>query len=152
MDRGRVDVLVATPGRLIDHLENTNGLVRRFGNLRSLVLDEADQLLEMGFRPAIEKILKFLPASRQTLLFSATMPQSVQSVAGLALRKGYSFVDTVGEEQAATNSQVTQSWVSVPLGSNFHAVRCILRAAAAVPGHKIIVFFTTARLTQYMAT
>ncbi|KAH7620280.1 putative DEAD-box ATP-dependent RNA helicase 26 [Nannochloris sp. 'desiccata'] len=151
MDRGRVDVLVATPGRLIDHLENTNGLVRRFGNLRGLVLDEADQLLEMGFRPAIEKILKFLPATRQTLLFSATMPQSVQSVAGLALRKGYSFIDTVGDEQAQTNSQVTQSWVSVPLDQTFYAVRCILRAAAAVPGHKIICFFTTARLTQYMA-
>ena len=59
------------------------------------VLDEADQLLEMGFRPAIEKILGFLPRTRQTLLFSATMPQSVQQVAGLALKKEYKFIDTI---------------------------------------------------------
>ena len=70
------------------------------------MLDEADQLLEMGFRPAIEKILGFLPRTRQTLLFSATMPQSVQQVAGLALKKEYKFIDTIKEEDAATNVQV----------------------------------------------
>ena len=57
MREGRVDVLVATPGRLIDHLENSPGIVAQLGHIRTLVLDEADQLLEMGFRPAIEKIL-----------------------------------------------------------------------------------------------
>lgn len=152
LNRGRTDILVATPGRLIDHLENTEGLAKRLGaGIRGLVLDEADQLLEMGFRSAIEKILRFLPATRQTLLFSATMPQSVHQVAGLALRHGYSFLDTVGEEQAATNSQVQQSYVCVPMDQTFYAMRCILRAASAIPDHKIIVFFTTARLTQYMA-
>lgn len=147
----RCDILVATPGRLIDHLENTPGLAQRLASgLRALVLDEADQLLEMGFRPAIERILKFVPRQRQTLLFSATMPQAVQQVAGLALRPDYTFVDTVGEERDATNIQVQQSWVSVPLDQTLVAVYGIIRAAA-VPGHKIIVFFTTARLTQYMA-
>jgi ATP-dependent RNA helicase MSS116, mitochondrial len=65
---------VATPGRLIDHLENTD-LPARLSRMRTLVLDEADQLLEMGFRPAIERILEALPKKRQTLLFSATMPK-----------------------------------------------------------------------------
>jgi ATP-dependent RNA helicase MSS116 len=151
MNNGRCDVLVATPGRLIDHLENSQGLSQRLQGIKALILDEADQLLEMGFRPAIEKILKFLPRDRQTLLFSATMPGSVHQVAGLALRPKYAFVDTVPAEDAATNVQVHQSWVEVPFDQTLLAVRTILRAATAVPGHKVIVFCTTARFTQYMA-
>jgi ATP-dependent RNA helicase MSS116 len=151
MNNQRCDVLVATPGRLIDHLENTQGLSQRLQGIQALILDEADQLLEMGFRPAIERILGYLPKQRQTLLFSATMPQSVHQVAGLALRPRYAFVDTVPKEDAATNVQVHQSWVAVPFDQTLLAVRCILRSATAVPGHKVIVFFTTARLTQYMA-
>ena len=72
---------MATPGRLIDHLENS-GLAPRLSAIRVLVLDEADHLLEMGFRPAIEKVLSFLPRARQTLLFSATMPNAVHQVGG----------------------------------------------------------------------
>merc|ERR1711879_47891 len=68
-------VLVATPGRLDDHLRNSS-LAPLCAGLRVLIFDEADQLLDMGFRPAIEKILKSLPTreKRQTLLFSATFP------------------------------------------------------------------------------
>ena len=80
----RCDFLVATPGRLIDHLEN-EGLRERMSNLRVLVLDEADQLLEMGFRPSIEKILSYLPRKRQTLLFSATVPDAVKQIAANAM-------------------------------------------------------------------
>ena len=99
------DILVATPGRLIDHLENSN-LGPSLSKLRVLILDEADQLLDMGFRPAIEKIIGYLPRDRQTLLFSATIPKGVQEVAGLALKKGHNFIDTVGKEDHDTNIQV----------------------------------------------
>ena len=68
------DIIVATPGRLIDHLER--GTVR-FDNLEVLVLDEADRMLDMGFMPAIRFILKGLPAERQTMMFSATFPDDV---------------------------------------------------------------------------
>ncbi len=151
---GRCDVLVATPGRLQDHIENSPGLLQKLQGVRALILDEADQLLEMGFRPAIEKILTYLPRSRQTLLFSATMPQGVRQISGLALKPDHDLVDTVGEEApggSATNSQVAQHYVRVPVDQTFVALRAILRAATAVPGHKVIVFFTTARLTQYGA-
>ncbi|GAB4823172.1 hypothetical protein N2152v2_010218 [Parachlorella kessleri] len=150
LQSGRCDVLVATPGRLIDHLQNS-GLAPRLQSIRSLVLDEADQLLEMGFRPAIEKVLGFLPRERQTMLFSATMPQAVQQVAGLALRTNYAFIDTVGEEEADTNIQVDQSFCIVPMEAQLAAVLAVLRQQAKVPGHKVIAFFPTARLTQYMA-
>ena len=81
---GVPDVLVATPGRLIDHLENTPRFAGLVSGLRTLVMDEADQLLDMGFRPALERILAVLPpaAARQTLLFSATMPPQLEKVRG----------------------------------------------------------------------
>ena len=81
-------LVVATPGRLNDLLYNY-GVDALCANLSTLVFDEADQLLEMGFRPDVTKILaKLQPsaATRQTLLFSATMPQDVMAIAKFATR------------------------------------------------------------------
>ena len=75
--RQGVDVLIATPGRLIDHL--TRRTVD-LGGVKVLVLDEADRMLDMGFLPAIERILKQLPTPRQTLLFSATFPDPIRTL------------------------------------------------------------------------
>ena len=103
-------ILVATPGRLNDLLHE-QGMLHAFSSLQVLIFDEADQLLDMGFRPAIERILSALrstAATRQTLLFSATMPQDVAQVAKIATRPGAKMVDTVGEE-SNTNAQVAQS-------------------------------------------
>ena len=72
------EVIVATPGRFIDHMGR--GRVD-FSNIRFLVLDEADRMLDMGFRPDIEKVLRVLPKKRQTMLFSATMPNGVHDLA-----------------------------------------------------------------------
>lgn len=70
-------ILVATPGRLRDHIENTAGFATRLMGVKVLVLDEADHLLDMGFRKDIEKIIAAVPKQRQTLLFSATVPEEV---------------------------------------------------------------------------
>jgi ATP-dependent RNA helicase RhlE len=67
--RSRVDVVVATPGRLLDHLRHPYA---RLDRLEVLVLDEADRMLDMGFLPDIRRILRQIPAKRQTLFFSAT--------------------------------------------------------------------------------
>jgi ATP-dependent RNA helicase RhlE len=72
--RSGVDVLVATPGRLLDHLRHPYA---RLDQLEHLVLDEADRMLDMGFLPEIRKLLRLLPAKRQTLFFSATMPAPI---------------------------------------------------------------------------
>ncbi len=73
----RPDVIIATPGRLFDHLERrTLGL----GTLRIVVLDEADRMLDMGFAPQVERILRVTPLDRQTLCFSATMPTEVETL------------------------------------------------------------------------
>ena len=81
--RSGVDVIVATPGRLLDHLRSPYA---RFDSLEHLVLDEADRMLDMGFLPEIRKILKQLPAKRQTYFFSATMPGPIRTLAEEMLR------------------------------------------------------------------
>jgi ATP-dependent RNA helicase RhlE len=69
-----VDVIVATPGRLIDHMRQQNA---DLGGVELLVLDEADRMMDMGFWPDVRRIISALPQERQTLLFSATMPNEV---------------------------------------------------------------------------
>ncbi|GMH60491.1 hypothetical protein TrRE_jg4123, partial [Triparma retinervis] len=149
----RLDLLIATPGRLIDHLENTPGIAQAVRNIKILIFDEADQLLEMGFKPAIEKIMTFLPRKeqRQTLLFSATVPPVVQGIAASTLRQGYQFVDTVGEEEQ-THLHVKQELVTLPLDKQVAGLAAILhRVTRGREKYKVIVFFTTARVTGFMA-
>lgn len=81
--RAGVDLIVATPGRLLDHFRFPYA---RLDHLEHLVLDEADRMLDMGFLPDIRRILKHLPAKRQTMLFSATMPSEIAKLAGELLR------------------------------------------------------------------
>lgn len=134
----------------------------------------ADQLLDMGFRRDIECILSLLkqqqqqsspPPSRQTLLFSATIPPSVNEIASLALRPNYKFVDTVGEDAEQTHVHVQQQLMVTTQEAMIRSLFAILdretssattttttTAGARNNGYyKIIVFFTTARLTGFMA-
>lgn len=76
--RASPHIIIATPGRLIDHLENSKLDISQTG---ILVLDEADRMLDMGFAPQIRKILQRVPKTRQTMLFSATMPDEIVNIA-----------------------------------------------------------------------
>ena len=86
--RSGVDLLIATPGRLLDHLSRPYA---RLDRLEVLVLDEADRMLDMGFLPDIRRVLKHLPARRQTLFFSATMPAEIVRLAGEMLHQPATF-------------------------------------------------------------
>ncbi len=81
--RGKPDVIIATPGRLIDHLNRKN---IRLDAIKIVVLDEADHMFDIGFLPDIKKILAMTPNTRQTLLFSATMPGSIMEIISKFMR------------------------------------------------------------------
>lgn len=100
-------VVVATPGRLLDLLES-----KRLGNFnpKIVVLDEADEMLDMGFLEDIQKIFTFLPAKRQTLLFSATMPEPIQHLARKILKDPQIIKIT---QKEITSKDITQFYVVV---------------------------------------
>ena len=106
--RNGVDVVVATPGRLIDHLERQNV---HFDDLEVLVLDEADRMLDMGFAPQINRLVNEMPRYRQTLLFSATMLPEVEVLARKYLRKP--LVVQIGRRSEAAQT-VTHAVYPVP--------------------------------------
>ena len=81
--RDGVEILVACPGRLLDHINQGNA---RLDGVEVLVLDEADRMLDMGFLPDVKRILKHVPARRQTMLFSATFPPEIEGLAAQTLR------------------------------------------------------------------
>jgi ATP-dependent RNA helicase RhlE len=102
LERG-VDILVATPGRLMDLMEQ--GHVN-LGSIQTFVLDEADRMLDMGFIQPIRRIASAIPAERQTLLFSATMPQNIMHLADSLLRDP---VRVAVKPEAATTALIEQS-------------------------------------------
>ena len=104
------EVLIATPGRLLDHVEQKNV---NLGQVGILVLDEADRMLDMGFLPDLDRIVRLLPAQRQTLLFSATFSNEIRKLGRSWLK------DPIEIEVAARNAtaeNVTQ--IAYPLGGN----------------------------------
>eukprot|EP01104_Vermistella_antarctica_P019538 TRINITY_DN76_c1_g1_i3.p1 TRINITY_DN76_c1_g1~~TRINITY_DN76_c1_g1_i3.p1 ORF type:complete len:314 (-),score=90.72 TRINITY_DN76_c1_g1_i3:136-1077(-) len=111
-------------------------------------------MLEMGFRPDVVRIMAFCPPieNRQTLLFSATIPNELLSIVPIALKKNHVYLDCVGEEEP-THMHVQQSVIVSELESHFVVLLdLILKEKAKNPSnHKVLVFYTTARLAQFYA-
>jgi ATP-dependent RNA helicase MSS116 len=146
---GVVDVMVATPGRLIEHLHSTSGFAARLAGVEVLILDECDMLLDGGFQRDIEEIISALPAGRQTLCFSATVPEKMLAVLGLALRPDHVVVDCVGEVTA--DSQIVQRVLVHPLDRSLVALYALIREemASHPDTYKVMAFLPTARQVQF---
>jgi len=120
LDRG-VDVLIATPGRLLDHFERGKLLMT---GVQIMVVDEADRMLDMGFIPDLERIFKLTPAAKQTLFFSATMPPEITRLTTQFLRDPQRIE---ASRPATTAENITQYLVRIP-SSDPKAKRTALRA------------------------
>jgi ATP-dependent RNA helicase DeaD len=118
----RVNIVVGTPGRVIDHLKRRT---LKLNNIKMVVLDEADEMLNMGFREDIERILKETPSQRQTTLFSATMPPAIMAITK-EYQKNPTFVETKDSEKAITT--VEQFVYQIPRGRKLDALRLLLSA------------------------
>ena len=106
--RAGVNIIVATPGRLLDHMKRS---YVNFQGLEVLVLDEADRMLDMGFLPDIKRILRVLPPKRQTLFFSATMPNEIRQLTHELLKNPASIQV---ERQSGPAVGITQAIYPVP--------------------------------------
>ncbi|XP_027085636.1 probable DEAD-box ATP-dependent RNA helicase 48 isoform X2 [Coffea arabica] len=143
-------IIVATPGRLLDHIENKSGFSLRLMGLKMLILDEADHLLDLGFRKDMEKIVDCLPRKRQSLLFSATIPREVRRISLLVLKREHAYMDTVGYS-LETHPKVKQSYLVAPHEQHLEIVYNLMQGHISnVPDYKVIVFCTTAMMTSLM--
>ena len=117
------DIVVATPGRLIDHIQQRNV---NLSNVEMLVLDEADRMLDMGFMPDVRQIMSLLPKERQSLLFSATVPNTIKSLAASVLNnpvevevaKQNATADNVSERVYGIYREYKRELLSYLIGSN----------------------------------
>jgi ATP-dependent RNA helicase RhlE len=140
--RRGVDVLVATPGRLLDLLEGRHAAL---GRVEHLVLDEADRMLDMGFIHDVRRIAREVPGERQTLLFSATLPREIQQLAGRLL------VDPVRvavDPIASTCEPIEQSVYFVDTGRKLDLLLALLRGGEV---DRALVFTRTKRGANRLA-
>jgi ATP-dependent RNA helicase DeaD len=141
--RRGVQVVVGTPGRVIDHLDKGS---LDISQLKTLVLDEADEMLRMGFIDDVERILQETPEGRQTALFSATMPQQIKRIAKTYLREP-SEVTVAAKTTTATN--ITQRYWLV---AGMQKLDALTRILEAEPFDGMIVFARTKLGTEELAS
>ena len=133
-----VDVVVGTPGRVMDHMRQ--GTLDTTG-LRSLVLDEADEMLRMGFIDDVEWILDQLPEERQVVLFSATMPSEIRRLSKRYLREPAEITIKTKEKEAR---RIRQRCITL---QNSHKLEALNRVLEAVTGEGVIIFARTKAIT-----
>ncbi|KAL4771237.1 ATP-dependent RNA helicase has1 [Aspergillus nidulans var. acristatus] len=142
-----VNLLIATPGRLLDHLQNTPGFV--FKNLKTLVIDEADRILEVGFEDEMRQIIKILPnEDRQTMLFSATQTTKVEDLARISLRPGPLYINVDHRKEHSTVEGLEQGYVICEADKRFLLLFSFLKRNLK---KKIIVFFSSCNCVKYHA-
>ncbi|XP_011047343.1 PREDICTED: DEAD-box ATP-dependent RNA helicase 46 [Populus euphratica] len=144
LDRG-ADIVVATPGRLNDILE-----MRRvsLNQVKYLVLDEADHMLDMGFEPQIRKIVKEVPARRQTLMYTATWPKEVRKIAADLLVNPVQ-VNIGNVDELVANKSITQYVELLAPLEKHRRLEQILRSQES--GSKIIIFCSTKKMCDQLA-
>ncbi len=141
---GNVKLLVATPGRLLDHMANTKGF--KYDNIKVLVIDEADKILNIGFEEELKEILRMIPKERQTMLFSATMNEKVEDLIKLSM-KSYESVRIKSTEP--TVSSLEQGYLIIDADKKFLFLFTFIKKNMK---RKIIVFFSTCKEVEFFSS
>ncbi|XP_053327907.1 ATP-dependent RNA helicase DDX18 [Spea bombifrons] len=139
-----VNIVVATPGRLLDHMQNTPGFM--YKNLQCLVIDEADRILEVGFEQEMKQIINLLPKRRQTMLFSATQTRKVEDLARISLKKEPLYVGVDDHKDTATVDGLEQGYVVCPSEKRFLLLFTFLKKNRK---KKMMVFFSSCMSVKY---
>ncbi|KJP90079.1 hypothetical protein AK88_00248 [Plasmodium fragile] len=151
--RIKPDIVICTVGRLLDHFECTYLFNTLFDNLKMLIIDEADQLLSLGYENDINRMLTYLPKNRRNFLFSATLSHNIDEIRQKMCKQDYMFLNCVQDPSKHTNEQLKQYVI-------FHkAVDTTVILYNLLMEHmrlnqftyKILVFFPTARATWFYA-
>src|SRR5471030_320162 len=149
--RGGADIVVATPGRLLDLIDQNAVSI---GDVQTLVLDEADRLLDMGFADELKRILALLPAKRQTLLFSATFPRAVLALAATMLNDPFTIdVPDVASDSAAAlaaqGAHIVQRAITVDTPARTQLLLKLIRDHG---WKRVLVFVATQHATEHVAS
>jgi ATP-dependent RNA helicase DDX10/DBP4 len=140
----RMNILVGTPGRILQHLSQT--VAFNVDDLKMLVLDEADRILDMGFQRDVDAIIEYLPKERQTLLFSATQSKKLSDLARLSLSEP-EYVSVHAEDKTATPQSLQQNYIICPLEEKLDTLWSFIQASKK---SKILVFFSSAKLVRFV--
>ncbi|KAI9143400.1 P-loop containing nucleoside triphosphate hydrolase protein [Paraphysoderma sedebokerense] len=140
----RMNILVCTPGRLLQHMDQTAGF--DCNNLEILVLDEADRCLDLGFSKTLNAIIENLPQQRQTLLFSATQTKSVKDLARLSL-KDPDYVSVHEKSESATPQQLVQTYVVCELPDKLDILWSFMKTHLQ---QKTVVFVSSCKQVRFM--
>jgi len=141
---GRMNILVCTPGRMLQHMDQTAAL--EIDNLQMLVLDEADRIMDMGFQSTVDAIVEHLPKERQTLLFSATQTKKVSDLARLSL-KDPEYVSVHEAASSATPSTLQQNYIVTPLPEKLDTLWSFIRSNLKA---KILVFLSSGKQVRFV--
>ncbi|KAK9452069.1 P-loop containing nucleoside triphosphate hydrolase protein [Limtongia smithiae] len=142
----RLNILVGTPGRILQHMDQAAGFDT--GNIKLIILDEADRILDMGFRKTLDAIIEHLPKQRQTLLFSATQTKSVADLARLSLSPTKSeYISAHESADTSTPKNLQQYYVLTPLPEKLDTLFSFLKTHLKA---KILVFVSSSKQVRFM--
>jgi ATP-dependent RNA helicase DDX10/DBP4 len=140
----KMNILVGTPGRLLQHLSQT--VAFNVDDMKMLVLDEADRILDMGFQKDVDAIIDYLPKERQTLLFSATQSKRVSDLARLSLHEP-EYISVHAEDKSATPNSLKQNYIICPIEEKLDTLWSFIQASKK---SKIVCFFSSTKMVRFV--
>ncbi|OJD15218.1 ATP-dependent RNA helicase DBP4 [Emergomyces pasteurianus Ep9510] len=141
---GKMNILVCTPGRMLQHMDQTAAFDTN--HIQLLVLDEADRIMDMGFQSTVDAIVEHLPKERQTMLFSATQTKKVSDLARLSLRDP-EYISVHEAAASATPAKLQQNYIVTPLPEKLDTLWSFIRSSLK---SKIMVFFSSGKQVRFV--